>query len=38
MLKSWCRIFRGSHLIRGYSTVLAVILHCFLRPVIEAVV
>ncbi len=22
MLKSWCRIFRGSHLIGGYSTIL----------------
>ena len=41
MLKSWCRIFRGSHLIGGDSTVLdyrPLKLHCFLRPGIEAVV
>ena len=40
MLKSWCRIFRGSHLIGGYSTVLdyrTLKLH-FLRPGIEAVI
>ena len=41
MLKSWCRIFRGSHLIGGYSTILdyrLLKLHCFLQPGIEAVV
>ena len=40
MLKSWCRIFRGSHLIGGYSLLSSIIgrLNCFLRPGIEAVV
>ncbi len=25
MLKSWCRIFGGSHLIGGYSTISSII-------------
>ncbi len=41
MLKFWCRIFGGSHLIGGYSSVLdyrPLKLRCFLQPGIEAVV
>ena len=41
MLKSWCCIFTGSHLIGGYSTVLdyrPLKLRCFLRPGIEAMI
>ncbi len=41
MLKSRCRIFRGSHLIGGKSTILdyrPLKLHCFLQPGIEAMV